>query len=111
MTEDFIEHYDIFNTKGYPYELIFGYFNDQTIPYYYYNFLNDDYGDGNNIPSTPGNSALLENEVVEYSVVPNDEDINDDIIIDGDDSLASDIDPLQKLIMNIEGGDNENEGR
>ena len=29
MNEDFIELYDTFNTKGFPEDLIFGYFNDQ----------------------------------------------------------------------------------
>ena len=35
--------------------------------------------------------------------MPNDEDINDEIIINDYDSLASDIDPLQNEILVIEG--------
>ena len=53
MTEDLIERYDTLNTKGYPDKLIFGNFNDQPIPSNYYNFLNDDNEDGNNIYGNP----------------------------------------------------------
>ena len=53
MTEDVIESYDTFNTKGCRDKLIFGAFNDQPIPSNYYNFLNDDNNDGNNIPVNP----------------------------------------------------------
>ena len=50
MTEDTIEGCDTFNTKWCPDELIFGDFNDKLIPSHYYNFLNYDEEDGNNIP-------------------------------------------------------------
>ena len=95
MTKDGIESYDTFNTRGSPDELIFGYFNDKTIPSEYYNFLNDDNGDANNIPGTPVDNFLPKNEWVEDAAVPNDEDINDEIIIDYHDSIASYIDPLK----------------
>ena len=68
-----IEHYDTFNTKGCPDEIIFGSFNDQPIPYIYYNFLNDDNGNVNDIPGTRVDDSLLDNEGVEYAVVLNDE--------------------------------------
>ena len=42
--------------------------------------------------------------------MPNDEDIDDDIIIDGDDSPNSDIDSLQNEILDIEVVDTDNEG-
>ena len=61
MTEDAIEYYDTFNTKGCPYELIFGDFNDQSIPSDYYNLLNDDNDDGNNIPVNLFDDVLLDN--------------------------------------------------
>ena len=93
-----IERYDNF-TKVFPGELLFGAFNGQPIPYDYYNFLNDDNDNGNNIPGTPIEDILPENEGVEYSGVPNYEDIDYEIIIDGDDSLASSIDPLQNEII------------
>ena len=64
MTEDVIERYDTFNTKGCPDELFFGYFNDQLIPSNYYNLLNDENDNGNNIPSNPVEYSLLENEGV-----------------------------------------------
>ena len=41
----------------------------------------------------------------------NDEYINDEIIIDDDKSLASDIDSLQKTIVEIEGVENKHKGR
>ena len=118
-----IENGEIFNNKGCPDDLIFGAFNDQPIPSDYFNFLNDDdedddddddgdeYDDGgeydddddydyiNNIPVTPVYNALLDNKGVEDAVVPNDEDINDKIIIDDNDSLASDIEPIQNEIL------------
>ena len=103
--------YDTFNTKVCPYELIFVGFNDQPILSDYYNFLNDDYGDGSNIPGTPVNNALPYKKGVEYVVVPNNEDINDEIIIDDDEILNSAIDPLQNESKEIEGVGNENEGR
>ena len=37
----------------------------------------------------------------------NDEDINDEITIDDDDSLDSEIDPPQNEILDIKGGGNE----
>ena len=68
-------------------------FNDQPIPSDYYDILKDDDENGNNIPVTPVYNALPENEGGEDEVVPNDEDINDKIIFDDYDSLASAIDP------------------
>ena len=61
MNGDSIEHYETFKTKGCPDEQIFGYFNDQPIPSYYYNFLNYDNNYGNNNPGTPIDDDLLEN--------------------------------------------------
>ena len=52
MNEDVIEHYDTISTKGCPYKLMFGNLHDQPIPPNYYNFLNDDDDEGNNIPCT-----------------------------------------------------------
>ena len=48
---------------------------------------------------------------MEDPVLQNYEDINYDIIIDDDDSLASAIDPLENKILEIEGVYNENKGR
>ena len=93
MTGDLIERYDKCITNGCPYDLIFGYSNHQPIPSKYYNLLNDDDGDVNNIPGTPIDYALPDNERVEDSVMPNYEEINDEKIIDDDYSLASEIDP------------------
>ena len=93
MTEDVIERYDTFNTKGCPEDLIFGYFNDQSIPSNYSDLKNDDDDDGTQI-----DSALKDNEGVEDSVVPNDE--NNDV-----DRFASDIDPPPNNILEIEGVD------
>ena len=92
------ERYDTFNTKGSPDEIIFGDFHDQPIPYDYYNILNDD-DDDNNFPGTPFEDALMENKGLEYAVIQNDEDINDEIIFDYDDSLTSDIDHLRNQMM------------
>ena len=61
MTKYVIERYDTFNSKGCPDELIYGEFNDQPIPSNYYNFLNDDDDDGNNIPGTPVGDVLPDN--------------------------------------------------
>ena len=97
MTKDVIELYETFNTKLFPDELIFGYFNDQPIPSNYYNFLNDSDDDGNNITGTPVDNDLPDNEGLEDAVVPNDEYTDDEIIIYYDDSLALGIDPLQKI--------------
>ena len=58
MSEDVIECYVTFNTKGCPHELVFGAFNDQPIPPDYYNFLNGDDNDENNIPGTPVNDII-----------------------------------------------------
>ena len=99
MTEYVIEHYGTFKTKGCPDELIFGYFNDQPIPSNYYNFLNDDDAVRNNIPGTPVENALPDNEVVEDAVGPNDEGINDETIVDDNESLDSEIDPPQNEMM------------
>ena len=43
---------------------------------------------------------------MEDVVVPNYEDIKYDLIMNDDDSLASDIDPLQNEIVEIEGVEN-----
>ena len=83
-----IEWYNAFNTKGFPDELAFGDFNDRPIPYYYYNLLNDEDEDCNNIPGSPIENVLLDNKGAEKSFVSNDEDIDDKIIIYDDDSLA-----------------------
>ena len=88
MTENIIERYDTFNTKVCPDKLIFEIFNCQTIPSNCYNFLNYDNEDGNNIPGTPVEDSLPNNKLLEDAVMPNDEDINDEIIIDDDSSLA-----------------------
>ena len=71
MTEDFIERYDMFNTKGCPEDLIFGDFNYQPIPSTYSNLTNyyNDYG-------TQIDAALTDNEGLEDAVVPNDENNN-----------------------------------
>ena len=44
-------------------------------------------------------------------VVQNYEDMNYEIIIDSNDRIASTIDPLQNEIIEIEGVDNENQGK
>ena len=56
MTEDVIEQYDMFNTKGCPEDLIFGDFNDQPIPSTYSDLINYYDNDGNQI-----DAALPEN--------------------------------------------------
>ena len=48
---------------------------------------------------------------MEDAVVSNDEDIYDEIKINDDNRLVSDIEPLQNEILKIEGVDNENEVR
>ena len=78
MTEDVIERYDTFNTKGCPEDLIFGDFNDQPIPSNYSDLTN--YYD---YDVTQIDASLTDNEGVEDAVVTNDEN-NDE------DSLASD---------------------
>ena len=84
MTEDAIEQYDTFNTKDCLEDLILGNFNDQPIPSTYYDLKNDYDDDGAQI-----NAALTDNKGVDDSVVPKNEN-NDD------DSLTSDIDPPPK---------------
>ena len=93
-----IERYDTFNTKGCTDELIFGHFNDKPITSDYYNLLNTDNDGGNNVPDTPVDDAPSDSKGLEDTVIPNDKDINNEIIIDDDYSLASDIDPLQSEI-------------
>ena len=87
MTEDVIEQYDTFNTKGFPEDLIFGDFNDQPIPSTYSDLTNDYDDCGNQI-----DAALTDNKGVEDAVVPNDENNNED-------SLDSCIDPPPKIIF------------
>ena len=58
MTKFWIKNFDDFNKKWCPDELIFGNFNDQPIPPDYYNCLNDDDDDGNNIHGTPVENTL-----------------------------------------------------
>ena len=87
MTEDDIEQYDAFNTKGCPEDLIFGDFNDQPIPSTYYDLTNDYDNDGTQI-----DAYLTDNKGVEDAVVPNDEKKDED-------SLASDIDPPPNNIL------------
>ena len=81
MTEDVIEQYDTFNTKGCPEDLIFGDFNDQPIPSTYSDLTNDYADDGTQI-----DASLTDNEIVDDTVVPNDES-------NYEDSLAIEIDP------------------
>ena len=111
MTGDNNEKYDTFNTKGCPDELILGNFNDQSIPYDYYNLLNYDDDNGNNIPGTLVENALPYNRVVEDAVISNDEEINDEIIIEDDDILASYIETPHNNNIYIEVVDNKNECR
>ena len=84
-----IELYDTFNTKGCPDELIFGDFNDQPISSDYYNFLNNDNDDENNIPGTLVEDDLPGNKVAEDAVVQNNNNIINDVMFDDDDSLVS----------------------
>ena len=81
ITEDVIEQYDTFKTKDCPEDPIFGDFNDQPTPSTYYDLTNDYDDDVTQIVA-----ALTNNEGVEYSVVKNDENNNDD-------SIASEINP------------------
>ena len=87
MTEDVIEQYDTFNTKGCPEDLIFGDFNDQTIPSTYSDITNYYYNDGTQI-----DAAVTDNKGVEDAVVPNDGN-NDE------DNLASDIAPPPNNVL------------
>ena len=91
MTEDFIEWYDTFNTKGCPEDLIFGRFNDQPIPSNYSYITNYYDDDGTQIYS-----AITDSKGVEDSIATNDENKNDD-------SLASYIDPPLKHILETKG--------
>ena len=99
MNRGVIGRYDTFNTKGCPDDLIFGYLDSQPIPSKYYNFLNDDDEDGNNIPGTPIEYTLTYNKGLEYEIIPNDEYINNEIIIYDDYRLASDVDPPPNEMM------------
>ena len=67
MTEDVIELYHMFNTKGFPEDLIFGDSIDQPIPFNYSGITNDYDDNGTQI-----DAALTENEGVEDAVVQND---------------------------------------
>ena len=87
MTEDSIERYDTFNTKGCPGDLIFADFYDQPIPSACFDITNDYDND-----STQIDADLTGNEGVEDAVVPNDEN-NDD------GSLVSEIDTPQNNIL------------
>ena len=102
MNKYVIECYDTFNNNGFPDKLLFGNLNDQPIPYNYYNLLNNDDDSGKNIPGTPVDDSLPDNEGLEYAVVSDNEGINDEIIIYDDDRLDSDIGPLQNKMMEIE---------
>ena len=81
MTEDVIEQYGNFNTKGCPEDLTFGDFNNKSIPSTYSDIKN--YYDYN---GTPIDADLADNVGVEEEVMTNDENNNGD-------SLDSDIDP------------------
>ena len=84
-----------FQHKRCPDKLIFGGFNDEPIPSNYYIFPNDGNNYGNNITGTPIDDDLPENKGVEDAAVPNDEDMDNEIIIYGDEILSSDIDPFK----------------
>ena len=66
MTEDVIEGYDTFNTKGCPADLIIDGFNDQPIKSTYSDLTNDYDSDGTKIDTN-----LMDNEGVEDVGVPN----------------------------------------
>ena len=70
-------------------------FNYQPVPSNYYNFLTDDKDNGNNITVTTIDNFLPDNKELEDESVPNDDYIDDEIRFGDDDSLASDIDPIQ----------------
>ena len=106
MTEGFIEMFNTFNTKLCTYELFFGDFHDQPFPPEYYDLLNDNDGNENNIIGTPVDDVFLDNKGVEYSVISNapDNDANDkdfyyDTVIDNAYSLTWSIDPLKDEIL------------
>ena len=67
MTEDVIEKYETFNTRGCSEDLIFGGFNDHPIPSAYSDLTHDYDDDGTQIEA-----ALMDNEGVVYAFVPND---------------------------------------
>ena len=71
MTEDVIEHYYTFNTKGCKDEHISGNFIDQPIPPNYYYFLNDNNEYGNIIIGTPVDDVLPKKQEVQYSYASN----------------------------------------
>ena len=75
MTEDAIERYNTFNTKGFPEDLILVILNDQPIPSIYYDLINDYDDDGTQI-----DDSLKDNKLVEDSVMPNYENNDDDIL-------------------------------
>ena len=64
MNANVIVWHDTFNIKRCPYELLFGNFYDQPIPTEYYDFLKDNNDDENNIPGTPVEKFLPDNEGV-----------------------------------------------
>ena len=66
MTEDVIEQYNIFNTKGFLEDRISGNLNNQSIPSTYCFLINDYDNDGTLI-----DADLAENEGVENGVVKN----------------------------------------
>ena len=68
MNKYVIEIYDTFGIKGCLEGLIFSNINNQTITSNYYNFVNDDDDDGNNIPGTPIYNALTEKKLVKDAV-------------------------------------------
>ena len=89
MTEDVIEQYNTFNTKGCPEDLIFGGFGNQPIPPTYSDLKNDYDGYFTSI-----DSVLEDNKEVKYAVMPNDENNYDKI-------LASEIDPPQTILRKL----------
>ena len=102
MTEDVIKLYEHFNRKGCPDEILFGYFCDQPIPTEYYDTLNYD-GD-NNITGTLVDNFHLDKKGVDDTLMPNDEYIGGDIIINYSYRLTSDIDPIQLFLGNLRSG-------
>ena len=115
MNESVIELYGTFNTKRFPEKPIFGDFHDQPIPMDYYDFLNDNNDNDNNIPGNLIDNFFPDKEGVEDSFVinvtnydSNNEDIENNTIIDDADSITSGIDLLQDEILEIEGVDTEN---
>ena len=101
MNKDVFEWYDTFIIEECTYELKIRDFKDQPIPFEYYNFINDDNDNVKNIPSNYVGDALPDNELMEYAVVPNDEDINYEKIMDVGNSLALNIDPLKTKFWSL----------